>query len=257
MNIYFFQKLTFFSRKERVFFNINFWYKDLIFLKGLWYCFRCSVYFFWKALTKLFFSLHYTETEWLYATNNEFQRADPKGFSQVKGLENDKLCAIRLSRLSTRRDPPHILLRAKACVFLSLLDDGQDGVLEYSGSASLRCDCCDITGVEATVKDGVLTIVVSRVNVKDQENMCSLTLTPFTGSIPIPSSPKITVYLCTIDFLKFSIFPVWWKVTREYSLKDQQRKEVLWWTWWKWNPWLLRILMQSWMLRLRHGNIRY
>ncbi|VVA98352.1 unnamed protein product [Arabis nemorensis] len=35
---------------------------------------------------------------------------------------------------------------------------------------NLRCDCCDITGVEFTVKDGVLTMIVSRVQVKDLPN---------------------------------------------------------------------------------------
>nr|VDC90937.1 unnamed protein product [Brassica rapa] len=53
--------------------------------------------------------------------------------------------------------------------------------LGYSGTAGLGCDCCEITGVDAKMKDGVLRMIVSRVKVKDHHNKCTLFLPPNTG----------------------------------------------------------------------------
>ncbi|KAH0855406.1 hypothetical protein HID58_008035, partial [Brassica napus] len=50
--------------------------------------------------------------------------------------------------------------------------------LGYSGTACLGCDCCEITGVDAKMKDGVLRMIVSRVKVKDHDNKCTLFLPP-------------------------------------------------------------------------------
>ncbi|KAF2562556.1 hypothetical protein F2Q70_00018213 [Brassica cretica] len=56
---------------------------------------------------------------------------------------------------------------------------------EYAGTAGLGCDCCEITGVDAKMKDGVLRMIVSRVKVKDHDNKCSHFLPPNTGSNPL------------------------------------------------------------------------
>ncbi|CAH8311818.1 unnamed protein product [Eruca vesicaria subsp. sativa] len=56
-----------------------------------------------------------------------------------------------------------------------------DDVREYSGTAGLGCDCCEITGVDAKMKDGVLRMIVSRVKVKDHDKKCTNTVPPNTG----------------------------------------------------------------------------
>ncbi|CAF1919482.1 unnamed protein product [Brassica napus] len=52
-------------------------------------------------------------------------------------------------------------------------DKVDDDVREYSGTAGLGCDCCEITGVDAKMKDGVLRMIVSRVKIKDHDNKCT------------------------------------------------------------------------------------
>ncbi|CAH2047897.1 unnamed protein product, partial [Thlaspi arvense] len=125
--------------------------------------------------------------EGLYATNNQFQKAGPKGFIQVKVLENDSLY-IRVDLPGVPDDAVRHRVdsvRQKVIFFSGETpNDGnpKDGVREYSGSAGLGCDCCEITGVDAKMKDGVLRMIVSRVKVKNHESKCTLTLPPFTGN---------------------------------------------------------------------------
>ncbi|CAA7044360.1 unnamed protein product [Microthlaspi erraticum] len=124
--------------------------------------------------------------EGFYATNSQFQIAGPKGFIQVKVLENDKLY-VRVDLPGVPDDAIRHRVDAvrQKIVFFSgeTLRDGnvKEGVREYSGTAGLGCDCCEITGVDAKMKDGVLRMVVSRVKVKDHENKCDLVVPPFTG----------------------------------------------------------------------------
>ncbi|CAH2046020.1 unnamed protein product [Thlaspi arvense] len=121
-----------------------------------------------------------------YATNNPFQKSGPKGFIEVKVLENDKLY-IRVDLPGVPDDAVRHRVDAvrQKVVFFSgkTLDDGRNkgSVREYSGSAGLSCDCCEITGVDAKMKDGVLRMIVSRVKVKDHDKKCPLTFPPFTG----------------------------------------------------------------------------
>ncbi|CAA7044362.1 unnamed protein product [Microthlaspi erraticum] len=118
-----------------------------------------------------------------HATNNQFQQSGPKGFIEVKVLEtNDIYVRVDLPGVPDDAVRYRVDGVRQKVVFFSgeTLDDG--GVREYSGTTGLGCDCCDITGVDAKMKDGVLKMVVSRVKVKDHENKCSLTLPPpFTG----------------------------------------------------------------------------
>lgn len=109
--------------------------------------------------------------------------------------ERQSLCAVR-----HRIDG----VRQKVVIFSDeTLDDvnEKDGVREYSGTAGLACNCC------AKMKDGVLTLlrmIVSRVKVnKDQHDMCTLTLSPFTDSIH--SYPLYLSFAASL-FCKNSIF---------------------------------------------------
>ncbi|KAL1214023.1 putative 57 kDa heat shock protein [Cardamine amara subsp. amara] len=125
--------------------------------------------------------------EGMYATNNQFQKTGPKGFIQVKVLENDNLY-VRVDLPGVPDDAVRYRVDGvrQKIVFFSgeTLGDvnEKDGVREYSGTAGLGCDCCVITNVDAKMKDGVLRMIVSRVKVnKDDKNKCTLTLPPFTG----------------------------------------------------------------------------
>ncbi|ESQ39909.1 hypothetical protein EUTSA_v10001213mg, partial [Eutrema salsugineum] len=120
----------------------------------------------------------------LYATNNQFQKAGPKGFIQVKIFENDNLY-VRVDLPGVPDDAVRYRVdevRKKIVLFSGeTIANKMEGAREYSGSAGLGCDCCEITGVEAKMKHGVLRMIVSRVKVKDHENKCTLTVPPFTG----------------------------------------------------------------------------
>ncbi|KAL1214024.1 putative 57 kDa heat shock protein [Cardamine amara subsp. amara] len=121
----------------------------------------------------------------MYATNNQFQKAGPKGFIQVKVLENDNLY-VRVDLPGVPDDAVRYRVdgvRQKIVFFSGESPMEKDGGMrEYSGTAGLGCDCCVITNVDAKMKDGVLRMIVSRVKVnKDDKNKCTLTLPPFTG----------------------------------------------------------------------------
>ncbi|CAN7026784.1 uncharacterized protein LOC103827634 [Brassica rapa] len=127
-----------------------------------------------------------TDMEGFYATNNQFQKRGPKGFIQVKVLDDDKLY-VRVDLPGVPDDAVHHRVDAvrQKVVFFSAVafNDGYEkqGVREYSGTAGLGCDCCEITGVDAKMKDGVLRMILSRVKVKDHDTKCTHTVPPFTG----------------------------------------------------------------------------
>ncbi|KAJ4901393.1 Heat shock protein HSP20/alpha crystallin family [Raphanus sativus] len=123
--------------------------------------------------------------EGIYATNNQFLKAGPKGFIHVKVLENDSL-HVRVDLPGVPDDGVRHRVDAvrKKLVFFSgetPAGNQREGVREYSGSAGLGCDCCEITGVDAKMKDGVLRMIVSRVKVKDHDKKCTHTLPPNAG----------------------------------------------------------------------------
>ncbi|AED95535.1 unnamed protein product [Arabidopsis thaliana] len=127
--------------------------------------------------------------EGFYATNNQFQKAGPKGFVQVKVLENDNLY-VRVDLPGVPDDAVRYRVDAvrQKVVFFSgeTLNNGKEGVRQYSGTAGLGCDCCEITGVDAKMKDGVLRMILTRVKVvskaqDNNNNKCTLTVPPFTG----------------------------------------------------------------------------
>ncbi|KAG5395141.1 hypothetical protein IGI04_025104 [Brassica rapa subsp. trilocularis] len=116
-----------------------------------------------------------------------FQRYGPKGFMEIKVLRNDNLY-VRVDLPGVPDDAIRYRVDAvrQKVVFFSgeetlRAGDKVDDVREYSGTAGLGCDCCEITGVEAKMKDGVLRMILSRVKVKDHDNKCSHFLPPNTG----------------------------------------------------------------------------
>ncbi|KAG7532325.1 HSP20-like chaperone [Arabidopsis thaliana x Arabidopsis arenosa] len=146
--------------------------------------------------------------EGFYATNNQFQKAGPKGFVQVKVLENDNLY-VRVDLPGVPDDAVHHRVDAvrQKVVFFSgeTLNPKEGGIREYSGTAGLGCDCCEITGVvDAKMKDGVLRMILSRVKVnKDQHNnKCTLTVPPFTGQ----SGIRLEDHPCLVNGRKGALF---------------------------------------------------
>ncbi|KAG2261730.1 hypothetical protein Bca52824_068809 [Brassica carinata] len=123
----------------------------------------------------------------LHATNNPYQRYGPKGFMETKVLPNDSLY-VRVDLPGVPDDAIRYRVDAvrQKLVFFSGEETLRDGikvehVREYSGSAGLGCDCCEITGVDAKMKDGVLRMIVSRVKVKDHDNKCTHFVPPNAG----------------------------------------------------------------------------
>ncbi|CAN6848537.1 unnamed protein product, partial [Brassica oleracea] len=120
----------------------------------------------------------------IHATNNEYQRYGPKGFMEIKILENDNLY-VRVDLPGVPDDGVRHRVDSvrQKVVFFSgeeTLSDKKNA-REYAGTAGLGCDCCEITGVDAKMKDGVLRMIVSRVKVKDHDNKCTHFLPPNTG----------------------------------------------------------------------------
>ncbi|XP_056844720.1 putative 57 kDa heat shock protein [Raphanus sativus] len=123
----------------------------------------------------------------LHATNSPYQRYGPKGFMEIKVLGNDSLY-VRVDLPGVPDDAIRYRVDAvrQKLVFFSGEETLRDGVKaedvrEYSGSAGLGCDCCEITGVDAKMKDGVLRMIVSRVKVKDHDNKCTHFVPPNAG----------------------------------------------------------------------------
>ncbi|CAH8327471.1 unnamed protein product [Eruca vesicaria subsp. sativa] len=122
----------------------------------------------------------------IHATNNMFQRYGPKGFMEIQILPNDNLY-VRVDLPGVPDDAVRHRVdsvRQKVIFFSgeTLSDeDDKKNVREYTGTSGLGCDCCEITGVDAKMKDGVLRMIVSRVKVKDHHNKCTHTLPPNTG----------------------------------------------------------------------------
>ncbi|CAG7894857.1 unnamed protein product [Brassica rapa] len=143
----------------------------------------------------------------IHATNNEFQRYGPKGFMEIKILENDNLY-VRVDMPGVPDDGVHHKvdsMRQKVVYFSgeeTLGGEGDkvdDDVREYSGTAGLGCNCCEITGVDAKMKDGVLRMIVSRVKVKDHDNKCTHFLPPNTGvcgddMLVLPNENEVKFY---------------------------------------------------------------
>ncbi|CAA7044365.1 unnamed protein product [Microthlaspi erraticum] len=124
-----------------------------------------------------------TDNEGFYATNNQFQLSGPKGFIEVKVLENNDIY-VRVDLPGVPDDAIRYRVDGvrQKVVFFSGETPNEGGVREYSGTTGLGCDCCNITEVDAKMKDGVLRMILSRVKVKDHETKCTLTLPPpFTG----------------------------------------------------------------------------
>ncbi|CDY41336.1 BnaA01g31830D [Brassica napus] len=127
----------------------------------------------------------------LHATNNPYQRYGPKGFIETKILPNDDLY-VRVDLPGVPDDAIRLrvdAVRQKVVFFsgeevLGAGDNAHD-VREYSGTAGLGCDCCEITGVDAKMKDGVLRMILTRVKVKDHHdnnnNKCTHFLPPNAG----------------------------------------------------------------------------
>ncbi|KAL0792986.1 hypothetical protein Bca101_064363 [Brassica carinata] len=123
----------------------------------------------------------------IHATNNRIQRYGPKGFMEIKILENDNLY-VRVDLPGVPDDGVRHRVDSvtQKVVFFSgeeTLSDEEDkeNAREYAGTAGLGCDCCEITGVDAKMKDGVLRMIVSRVKVKDHDNKCTHFLPPNAG----------------------------------------------------------------------------
>ncbi|CAN7043761.1 unnamed protein product [Brassica rapa subsp. trilocularis] len=141
---------------------------------------------FIPGLSLSFSSITLPYLTWILATNNEFQRYGPKGFMEIKILQNDNLY-VRVDLPGVPDDGVRHRVDSvrQKVVFFSgeeTLSDGDDkkNAREYAGTAGLGCDCCEITGVDAKMKDGVLRMIVSRVKVKDHDNKCALFLPPNT-----------------------------------------------------------------------------
>ncbi|CAG7894853.1 unnamed protein product, partial [Brassica rapa] len=114
----------------------------------------------------------------IHATNNEFQRYGPKGFMEIKILQNDNLY-VRVDLPGVPDDGVRHRVDSvrQKVVFFS----GEETLSDGDDKKNARCDCCEITGVDAKMKDGVLRMIVSRVKVKDHDNKCALFLPPNTA----------------------------------------------------------------------------
>ncbi|KAL0714962.1 hypothetical protein Bca4012_021941 [Brassica carinata] len=166
----------------------------------------------------------------MHATNNPYQRYGPKGFMEIKVLPNDDLY-VRVDLPGVPDDAIRHRVDAvrQKLVFFSgeeTLRDGLevDKVREYSGSAGLGCDCCEITVVDAKMKDGVLRMIVSRVKVKkDHDNKCTHFVPPNAGKSARYGYERATdgIHLYDLDSFKMA------DVEEEHPYVVKGRKDVI------------------------------
>ncbi|KAG5411354.1 hypothetical protein IGI04_007673 [Brassica rapa subsp. trilocularis] len=110
----------------------------------------------------------------IHATNNLYQRYGPKGFMEIKILQNDNLY-VRVDLPGVPDDG----VRHR-------VDSVRQKVVFFSGEETLSDgDDKKNARVDAKIKDGVLRMIVSRVKVKDHDNKCTHFLPPNTGSKPL------------------------------------------------------------------------
>ncbi|CAG7894810.1 unnamed protein product [Brassica rapa] len=106
----------------------------------------------------------------IHATNNLYQRYGPKGFMEIKILQNDNLY-VRVDLPGVPDDG----VRHR-------VDSVRQKVVFFSGEETLSDgDDKKNARVDAKMKDGVLRMIVSRVKVKDHDNKCTHFLPPNTG----------------------------------------------------------------------------
>ncbi|EOY24361.1 Heat shock protein HSP20/alpha crystallin family, putative isoform 1 [Theobroma cacao] len=115
--------------------------------------------------------------EGYYAKNNQFQNSGPKGFIEFKVLENQDLYVrvdlpgVASNGVSCFTDPQ------KKVVFFSgeapKDSEHEQGSRTYFGITGLICNCCEISRVNATMKDGVLRMVLSKVKKTQGDAACS------------------------------------------------------------------------------------
>ncbi|XP_050228806.1 putative 57 kDa heat shock protein [Mercurialis annua] len=108
-----------------------------------------------------------------FATNNQFLKKGPKGFSEFKILDNDGGMFTRMDfpgvnkanlKFSIDEDKKSVTFEGEAPKESPYEEEGRTYVWK---TMPLQCDCCHISGVTADVKLGVLRVVLQKTDASD------------------------------------------------------------------------------------------
>ncbi|KAJ4866203.1 HSP20-like chaperone [Raphanus sativus] len=116
-----------------------------------------------------------------YAINNQFLANGPKGFQELKTLENGDMF-IRLDLPGVPEDAMKVVVDStkKAVTVFALAPKEHrhdSSPRNYLYTTGLVCKCCEVTAVAAHMSDGVLRLLLSKTQISTQRP-------PFIGGVP-------------------------------------------------------------------------
>ncbi|ESQ55786.1 hypothetical protein EUTSA_v10026050mg [Eutrema salsugineum] len=138
--------------------------------------------------------------EGYYATNNEFLVSGSKGFTEMKMLENEEsflridLPGVPKEGLTVSLDPSKrfVLVTGEAPKFQHDSSDRKYGIFP-----GITCDCCELSGFTTDLRDGVLRLILSKINHMPQRTLLLLLLylrSKGPHKFPHGSDPNDPVY---------------------------------------------------------------
>lgn len=107
-----------------------------------------------------------------YAINNQFLANGPKGFQELKTLENDDMF-IRVDFPGVPEDAMKVVVddtkKAVTVFALAPKEHKHDSSpRNYIYTTGLVCKCCEISAVAAHMSDGVLRLLLSKTQIATQ-----------------------------------------------------------------------------------------
>lgn len=120
-----------------------------------------------------------------YATNNPFLENGPKGFSELKTLENGDLF-VRMDFPGVPNDSVKIYLHPSKnalAVFANAPKEHKHDPShrKYGAKTGLLSECCEISGITSHMSDGVLRLLLSKTHI--QQDPSSILLNFFSSVI--------------------------------------------------------------------------
>lgn len=111
-------------------------------------------------------------TDGFYAINNQFLANGPKGFQELKTLENGDMF-IRLDLPGVPEDAMKVVVdstkKAVSVFALAPKEHRHDSSpRNYLYTTGLVCKCCEVSAVAAHMSDGVLRLLLSKTQISTQ-----------------------------------------------------------------------------------------
>ncbi|KFK33113.1 hypothetical protein AALP_AA6G332700 [Arabis alpina] len=105
-----------------------------------------------------------------YATNNPYQVSGPRGFTELKYMEDTTDLFVRLDFPGVTKEKVKIILESSKKAVLVSGEAPKEHIhdssgREYGTATGLTCDCCVVSNVQCFGGDGVLRLIISKENI--------------------------------------------------------------------------------------------